>query len=89
MDLALLANLLTLATSLAILVILLRRKTMAALDDLTAAVTGLETASANAITEITTLKSSDNETALEALAGRVNTVAANLTAAAPTPATGA
>ena len=83
----LLVCILTLAVSLATLAITLwRLKPMSALDDMTAAVTGLETASASAVTEINTLKSSDNETALEALVGRVNTVTANLNAAAAPPA---
>jgi predicted RecB family endonuclease len=61
---------------------------MAAIDDLTTAVGNLETASAAAVAEIGTLTSSENETALEALATRINTVTSNLTAAvppAPTP----
>lgn len=58
---------------------------MAAIDDLTAATTNLETASAAAVAEIATLTSDENETALEALATRINTVTANLTAAVPAP----
>jgi Asp-tRNA(Asn)/Glu-tRNA(Gln) amidotransferase C subunit len=59
---------------------------MAALDDMTTAVAALEAASAEAIREISTLKSADNETALEALVTRVGAVTSALTAAAPPPA---
>ena len=59
---------------------------MAAIDDLTTNIGALETASAAAVTEINTLRSTDNEAALEALAGRVATVTSNLNAAVPAPA---
>ncbi len=59
---------------------------MAAIDDLTTNIGALETASAAAVTEISTLRSTDNEAALEALAGRVATVTSNLNAAVPAPA---
>lgn len=60
---------------------------MAALDDMSNAVSALETAATAAVNEINTLKSGDDETALAALTARVSTVASNLSAAAPTPAT--
>ena len=56
---------------------------MAALDDMTSAVSALETASAAAVAEIATLKSGDNEAALQALVGRVTAVTGELTAAVP------
>lgn len=59
---------------------------MAAIDDMSTAVGNLETAASAAVIEINILKSSDDETALAALVGRVNTVASNLTAAVPVPA---
>jgi uncharacterized protein YlxW (UPF0749 family) len=59
---------------------------MAALEDMTTAVGALESAFAAVETEVATLKSADNETALEGLVGRVNVVASGLTALV-TPAT--
>lgn len=56
-----------------------------ALDDLTASVTALETASGAAVTEIASLASGGDTAALPALKARIDTVAANLTTAA-TPA---
>ena len=58
---------------------------MAALDDLTAAVGALETASAAAGTEITTLLNSSDNTALAALTSRIKTVTNSLTGAIPAP----
>ena len=59
------------------------RLLMAAIDDLTTAVTNLEAAAANAVSKITTLKAVPgvDPTAVEALVARVNTVTSNLTAA--------
>ena len=56
------------------------------LDNLTAQVGALETAATNAVAEIASLKAGTDDAALDALAGRVATVAANLTAAVPPPA---
>jgi hypothetical protein len=56
---------------------------MAAIDDLTTAVTSLESSSAAAVTKITTLKATPgvDPIQVEALVARVNTVISNLNAA--------
>lgn len=59
-----------------------RIQIMANLDVLTASVGNLETAAAAAVAEIATLTSGSDEAALGALATRIDTVTANLTAAA-------
>ena len=62
-------------------------KTMSqALDDLTASVGRLETTAAVAVTEIGSLKAGSDDAALTDLKARVDTVAANLTAAVTPPA---
>lgn len=60
---------------------------MAAIDLLETSATGLETASTAAIAEINALKASEDEGRISAVADRINTVAANLSAAVPTPET--
>lgn len=56
---------------------------MAAIDDLTTAVTNLEAASSAVVQKITTLKASGvDPVAVEALVARVNTVTTNLNTAA-------
>lgn len=58
----------------------------AALDALTASVGNLETASAAVVTEVGSLKAGSDDAALTALGQRVDTVTANLNAAAAPPA---
>jgi hypothetical protein len=64
--------------------ILQGRSIVAAIDDLTTAVTNLEAASTTIINKINQLKATPgvDPVAVETLVGRVNTVTANLTAAA-------
>lgn len=63
--------------------LLIWRILMAVIDDLTNAVTALETAATTAVTKITTLKATPgvDPVQVEALVARVNTVTSNLTAA--------
>jgi len=59
------------------------RQIVAAIDDLTNAVTGLEAASTTVVNKINQLKATPgvDPTAVESLVARVNTVTTNLTAA--------
>ena len=60
---------------------------MSALDDMTKAVTALEVAATDVLSEIASLKTAENETALAALTSRVSQVTTNLVAAVPPPPT--
>ena len=63
--------------------ILQGRQIVAAIDDLTLAVTNLEAASAAVVTKINTLKASGVDPAVvETLVGRINTATTNLNTAA-------
>jgi hypothetical protein len=64
-------------------IIILQRRTMSAIDDLTTAVTALESAVTNAVNKINTLKATPgvDPTQVETLVARVNTAVSNLQAA--------